>query len=1391
VRAISRRAAAIFSATTAALVVAGVPQQAAGQLVTFAPGTDLTYRQQIVDMVMARYERIERETGERFVIVADPRWADGNPPNFPIDITWSLFPDTPVLAGCNAPLPGAQGSPAEPAGPSVLFQTMDLIFGGNREAWLELVDDAFESTVFDSWGTLSGINFTKVTRAPITDPADPENIVTFDFDDGPSLVPGADPPVCFSDAGFPTSAWGDDGVLLGADPGRGDIRVAMKAIDGPGGVQAYAYPPNDPTFPGEIVLDSGENWANDVQFFRFFRNMIARQVGVAMGMGYSCVEIQNALMEPFPLETGDGPQLDDVRGIHTIYGDVLEPNNQREIGMTTELPFDPVVALLGESYDFTTLSIDPAEEDVLSFVIPELETVDIDVTVDLRPGAINGTTNPAYAAAPATGGPLPFTHDCAGVDTLDVNAGQLMDLKIGIFDIDDNPISDLTNLNGQPLPLDDDGFMNERDVGGVENGIFKITQSGTFFIVVAADGDILDAPELYDLSIDIGNVVFSDGVSYDAAVVLPSPFGINAAVFTDFPAGGVAPGNPVITGFESIVGIIDDRHPSTGHDSTRFKDGTEVPPVAQQFPPMRVGWPGNATSRAALMDPSEHATVVAAAAVGNPIGTLFSGHIGPAFEASIASASISTLLRGGGFLTNREAIAYALWALTDPDTAALAGLPATADIVANAWGIPGDQRGDGPTSLLYDAAVWMNRIPIVTAAGNFGLVDNTDTCGGAGGDTFGGPYFGGKTMVYPSTAWNDISAGAAARELVLEDDDGGPIDPTQLVPQFTPFDFVEGTSSKGPIDVFDFETGDITFQERNGIDILAPSSGYIIQAPDPQEQDPPDPPCTYTGHVPTVLASGPDFLPTDTDLDNPEQPERLGAVGGTSISAGMVAGGLALLIEFGKTQDPPFSTDPALIKALTTISGTRLRGWTDTGLPAKPQDNRDGREEFVEDANGDEVPNPALLQNGGTQTLDRAQGAGMLNLRLAYEVYRGQYLGAFDQAATNIQPGDEQTDIAITDPTVPTVTVPPNEIELIVPVTIGLGPSPLANDPGSPFTPQDLDGPDAIDQLPPSSMEIATKLRAAQAGTSWNSVARGMADTGDPDLADTSGEKSASGVTISPRPPFQLPDDPDIPIPGFVFPPKPFELTEPIRVNPIGWDRAMIGLDTFNMPPAEQAGFQGGPIRTGYIDYFIEYPFTGGDSFRCVLSWLRTVAIDPPDFSNIDDPQIGELTDLELENLDIQLINTDATGRIIDDHIFLPPVTEGNSLFEDGGAAVFETTEYMISGISPGFQTIRVSWTNRVYDLFNNNPEASTEYALVWRVEPGIFFNGPETAGPVSASSGPQPGEPHFFRVMRMFIDAFGTRQGDPDFAPHFDIDRNGAVDVYDFWPVASYWMHK
>jgi len=257
-------------------------------------------------------------------------------------------------------------SPGDAADPRFTFGGRDGLSGRQPSlgGW-----EAVTLAAFASWEDISGLTFVRTTRLfpdpPTADPDDRNDTLAYNFWDEN------------------TKLWFTEGPHT--DPtvnDIGDIRIGMGVIDGIGGVRYFATGTNQEVSDaraGHIVLDEADALADytvmdgSVLFQRML-NTLAQAIGTSLGLTEQCPENNSALMEQ-PLLTGTnnaGPQFEDVRAAHRLYGDTFELNDDagsaKPFGLALGNPASEDVTLAA--------SLDRAGDiDIFTFEVPVADLV--------------------------------------------------------------------------------------------------------------------------------------------------------------------------------------------------------------------------------------------------------------------------------------------------------------------------------------------------------------------------------------------------------------------------------------------------------------------------------------------------------------------------------------------------------------------------------------------------------------------------------------------------------------------------------------------------------------------------------------------------------------------------------------------------------------------------------------------------------------------------------------------------------------------------------------------------------------------------------------------------------------------------------------------------------
>ncbi len=363
------------------------------------------------------------------------------PIGFPVTLTWSIVAD---------------GSAISTGGTSNLISFFDGLYGNGGgggdltlRPWFTLVEQSF-----DRWTDLSGLTF-------VYEPAD----------DGAT-----------------------HGNFAGALGVRGDVRLAGKFLDGIGGTNAQAgFIPN-----ADLTVDSGDAvyFGNSSNNFRAMRNTLMHEIGHSFGLGHIDSNSAAFLMEGFSNNAFEGPQLDDVRGVQSLYGDKYERlagvGGNGSIAHASALGVvAPGSSLTIGAHAATNTLVLPPETDFVS--IANQNDVDFFSFTLAAPSVVDLTLTPLGTS---------YNERIGGSSSAytTTNAAQLNDLNLELYAL----VNDLPTLLGS---------ANSQPIGGAESLLdVELATAGEYFVRIAGSGA---ATQLYQLAIGVEALVVAPGLDGD------------------------------------------------------------------------------------------------------------------------------------------------------------------------------------------------------------------------------------------------------------------------------------------------------------------------------------------------------------------------------------------------------------------------------------------------------------------------------------------------------------------------------------------------------------------------------------------------------------------------------------------------------------------------------------------------------------------------------------------------------------------------------------------------------------------------------------------------------------------------------------------------------------
>lgn len=446
----------------------------------------------------------------------DQRWTStatnggGLTQGTPTTIRWSIVPDGTIIPN--------QGFGS---GPSNFIAQFDARFGAGpggsdltQRPWFTYFEQSF-----NRWGELGGLSY-------VYEPND----------DGVQVTSGN----------------------IGSIGVRGDVRISGKLLDGASGVLAYNNFPNY----GDMVIDTGDmnNYASAANNRRFLRNVVMHEHGHGMGLRHVESNNANFLMEPFINTSFDGPQLDDIRGMHRHYGDKYEKNGGNDTAATaTDIGVFGDGSTFRVGFDGRTTFVTTLKTDFIS--------IDDNSDIDYLSFTLSGNSLVSLTLEPVGS---TYLQGPQGGSQTSVNTSQISDLTLQLIDSDQLSQLAISNVGGLGVTESINDFALNAGtyyarITGTANDIqmYEFNLSVTGVTVVTGDFDnngIWDCADINALTAAVANG--STDLSFDMnGDGIISPADVTDATVGWLAVGGAnstaTGGNPFLVGDADLNGVVD------------------------------------------------------------------------------------------------------------------------------------------------------------------------------------------------------------------------------------------------------------------------------------------------------------------------------------------------------------------------------------------------------------------------------------------------------------------------------------------------------------------------------------------------------------------------------------------------------------------------------------------------------------------------------------------------------------------------------------------------------------------------------------------------------------------------------------------------------------------
>ncbi len=260
---------------------------------------------------------------------------------------------------------------------------------------------------------------------------------------------------------------------------RGDIRIGGHSIDGQSGsnILAYNFFPRN----GDMVIDTDNTGYYGVSSNNYLRlrNVVMHENGHGVGLGHVESDDASFMMEPYASTSYEGPQFDDILGLHRLYGDVNEKTN----GEAGNDVASNATSLGGIAVGQSVVIGQDATDEVV--VAGDVDFVSIDSISDTDYYSFNATAGSRANVQVTPLGPT-YNEGSQGGTQTSFDASAQSNLFMLIYDTDGITLLGMVNDNGLGLSET------------LEN--IELDEDGTYFIAISGYGN---EAQMYGLDLSV------------------------------------------------------------------------------------------------------------------------------------------------------------------------------------------------------------------------------------------------------------------------------------------------------------------------------------------------------------------------------------------------------------------------------------------------------------------------------------------------------------------------------------------------------------------------------------------------------------------------------------------------------------------------------------------------------------------------------------------------------------------------------------------------------------------------------------------------------------------------------------------------------------------------